>query len=168
MASILSSKWGLAALAVLAGLLILFLIGKKSVQAEVVINASPQKVWTVLTDFSEVKKWNDVLIPMQGTLEEGTTISYEFYQEKGGKATAMNAKVKQVDEHELIHQQGGIPGVLTFNHRYIITPNGQETSVQILEKYRGVMVPFWNPNPVEKAYERLLKSLKQKVENTTP
>ena len=165
MMSILSSKWIMALAIVLAVLVLLWVIGKKSAKAEIVIHASPEDVWAVLTDTRTVKNWNKVLIPIQGNLHEGNTVKYEFYQEENGKAAVMDAKVKQLTTNSMINQSGGFPGIMTFDHKYIIDPTESATTVKIYEVYRGIMVPFWNPTPVEKSYERLLLQLKNHVEN---
>lgn len=163
MMTFITQKWLIAVLVIVGILVLLWFIGDKSVKASVSIQTSKEKVWQVLTDLEAIKDWNKVLIPTNGLLQTGQTISYNFYQEEGGKAASMDAKVKQIIPGELINQTGGIPGVLTFNHRYVLTIKGNETIVTIEEQYRGVMVPFWNPEPVEKAYERLLESLKGRV-----
>ena len=161
--AILNSKLFIALLVIILVLAVLFIIGKKSVQAEIQIEATQEEVWSVLTDFSTVKDWNTVLIPIEGKLGEGNTIKYEFYQEVNGKAAVMDAKVKQLVPNQLINQGGGITGVLTFDHHYVITQQGKVTTVKINEHYRGIMVLFWDPAPVEKAYERLLQLLKERV-----
>ncbi len=155
----------IAVVVIVAVLGILLAIGRKSVHTEIEIHASPQSVWQILTDVPKVKEWNPVLIPTEGILSEGNTIKYEFYQEENGKAAVIDAKVKQLVTNKLIKQRGGIPLVLTFDHQYIIEVAANGCKVTIHEAYRGIMVPFWNANPVEEAYTRLLKALKNKVEN---
>ena len=59
--------------------------------------------------------------------------------------------------------KGGMTGILTFNHKYILEKTGTVTKVIVHEEYKGIMVPFWNPSSVEKAYEKLLLELKQRV-----
>ena len=161
----LTSKWVIAILIVVVILVVLFMIGRKSVSTEVQIKASQDAVWQALSDASVVKEWNKVLIPVEGELAEGNSIKYEFYQDEGGEAAAIDAKVKQISQAELINQQGGIPFILTFDHKYIIESTESGTTVRINEKYRGIMVPFWNPAPVEAAYSRLLQQLKDHLEN---
>ncbi|RNC88518.1 MAG: hypothetical protein ED555_12830 [Allomuricauda sp.] len=161
---ILSSKWFIGIAIIVLLLIVLIFTGKKSVNAEISINGTKEEVWAVLTNFTKAKEWNRVLIPIEGTLGVGNKIKYEFYQDEGGKAAVMDAEVRQIKSGELINQNGGIPGILTFNHHYFIKESGSTTTVKITEEYRGIMVNFWNPKPVEKAYERLLVSLKQKIE----
>jgi len=165
---IISSKWFIGLVIVVLVFLILLGTGRKSVVAEVVIKGPKEDVWKTLTDFSTVKDWNKVLIPIAGVLEEGHKITYEFTQDEGGKSTTMDAIVKKIEVGQLINQRGGIVGILTFDHQYLLSQTGNTTTVKIKEKYRGVMVNFWNPDPVEKAYERLLMALKKQVENHKP
>ncbi|BBM88893.1 hypothetical protein COTS27_00580 [Spirochaetota bacterium] len=164
MMGILSSKWFLIILAIVLIAIVLIFTGKKSVRAEVSIESPREDVWNVLTDVSTIKEWNKVLIPIEGEIKTGNTIKYEFYQEEeDSKPAVTSAKVKQFIPLELINQTGGIPGIITFNHSYILTQKENMTTVSIYEKYTGIMVNFWNPTPVKNAYERLLISLKERV-----
>lgn len=149
----------------IAALLILYLIGNKSVSASIQIEASQDEVWKTLTDFETIKDWNQVLVPEDGNLIEGTSINYVFYQEEDAKPASMAAKVKAVEPNQHINQGGGLPSVLTFDHHYRLQESEGTTTVTINESYRGIMVPFWNPEPVETAYGRLLNQLKTRVEN---
>jgi hypothetical protein len=77
----------------------------------------------------------------------------------------MDAVVKAMEPNRLLNQYGGMGFILTFDHKYTLEPVDSGTNVTIEEYYRGIMVPFWNPSPVEAAYHRLLFSLKNRVEN---
>ncbi len=162
---LVNSKWMLVAFAVIAVLLILYLVGKKSVTTEISINASKERVWQLLANVDYINEWNKVLIPAKGNLQEGNTILYEFFQQEGGAPAEMEAKVVSMISMELINQKGGMTGILTFDHKYLISEENGITNVKIHEVYRGIMVPFWNPAPVEKAYKRLLQQLKTRAEN---
>lgn len=158
------SKWIFVLLSLTLILGLLLMLGRKSVHTEIWVEAEVAELWAALTKPAQIHKWNNVLVPIDGTLKEGHTIQYEFYQNEGGKAAVISARVKKVETSQLINQSGGIPGLLTFDHKYIIEPQGAKIKVTIHEEYRGIMVPFWNPAPVEKAYTRLLQSLKVYVE----
>ncbi len=158
-----TSKWAIAGLVIIVVFFMLLVLGRKSVHVDVIISASRDQVWSVLTDFTKTEEWNTVLVPVEGELQEGNSIKYEFYQEEGGKATVMDAKVVQMVPEHLLNQQGGIPLILTFDHQYILKPIDAGTNVIIHEEYRGIMVPFWDPAPVEQAYARLLINLNNRV-----
>ena len=161
--ALLKSKWFLFVGIPLIILIILYFLGRKSVHAEIKINASPSEIWSILIDKSSYNEWNTVLIPIKGDLIEGETVEYKFYQDENTK-TVIPSKVKKMIENELLNQGGGIPGVLTYNHQYILEETQEGTRLTIHEDYRGIGVPFWNPSPVHKAYERLCGDLKNRAE----
>ena len=70
----------------------------------------------------------------------------------------------EIIPNQLLNQKGGIPAVLTFDHKYVLEPAGETTVIIIHEDYKGLGVHFWNPEPVEKAYQRLNEALKSRVE----
>jgi hypothetical protein len=157
-------KWMLIIALPILLLIILFLIGRKSVHAEIIIDANPAKVWKVLMEKTSYREWNSVLIPIKGDLVEGSSVTYEFFQDAKNKSV-ISSKVKKIKENTLLNQGGGIPGILTFNHKYILERSGNGTKVTIHEDYRGMGVPFWNPAAVQKAYESLCNDLKKRVES---
>lgn len=140
----------------------LYLIGNKSVRTEIHILAAPEEVWAVLSDLETVKEWNPVLIPIKGELKEGASIEYEFHQD-ADNISRIPATVKKIEENRLLNQAGGLTGIITFDHRYILQPQESGTRVIIQEDYQGAMVPFWDPTPVGEAYERLAKALQERV-----
>ena len=159
---LLMNKWFWLALVAIAILINLYVFGKKSVHQEMSIDASPAEVWKILTDFESIGLWNKVLIPIEGQLKEGEKVTYEFHQDSTS-SSKIPALVKTLKAPELLNQTGGMRGILTFNHKYMLFTDGKGTRLIIHEEYRGIMVPFWNPKPVEKAYGRLAQSLKDRV-----
>lgn len=162
--SFITSKWFLVFLVPLLVLSVLFFLGKKTVKHEVTIQASPEKVWAVLTDTERYPDWNPVMIKVVGELKEGSDITYSFQQDPGNQYD-VGITVKEIQPNKLLNQSGGITGVLTYDHRYVLTEEGAATRVLIQEDYRGVYVPFWNPDGVQRAYERLNKALASRVES---
>ena len=145
-----------------ASIIILYIRGNKSVHAEIIIQAEESYVWSALTNLDSVRKWNSILVPIEGELKEGGAIKYTFYEE-GKDPAVMSAKVVTIQENRLINQRGGIVGILTFNHRYELEPIYGATKVTIHETYKGIGVNFWNPSSVQVAYEKLLLQLKNEV-----
>ena len=77
--------------------------------------------------------------------------------------THIPATVKKIEENQLLKKVGGLDGIITFDHRYVLQSVANGTMVIIHEEYRGIMVPFWNPEPVGKSYKRLAKALRSRV-----
>jgi hypothetical protein len=151
------------ALGIVAILVILVLTGRKSVHHEISIQASPDKVWEVLTDTDSYDSWNPVMKLLEGEIKEGNKVTYRFTQD-AENVSEIASRVKKVIPNQLLNQGGGIPLVLTFDHKYMLEPSGAGTKMTIHEDYRGIGVNFWNPAPVEKAYARLNEALKARVE----
>ena len=153
----------ITALVIIGVVIFLYIIGKKSVHSELIINASAQEVWRVLTDTDKYPEWNPTMRLLEGEMEMGNTLMYEFTQDADNKSK-IPAKVRQIIPNQLLNQGGGLPVILTYNHRYVLEPIDKGTKVIIHEDYKGIYVPFWNPKAVEAAYERLNNALKKRVE----
>ncbi len=152
------------ALGVLVVLVILYFSGNKSVHHEIQINASPQKVWTVLMDTDSYDAWNPVMRLLEGEVKEGNKVKYQFTQAADNKYD-IETNVKRVQTNKLLNQGGGIPMILTFNHQYILESAIGGTKLIIHEDYNGIGVNFWNPKPVQSAYERLNEAIKKQAES---
>ncbi|WP_299555550.1 SRPBCC family protein [Seonamhaeicola sp.] len=160
--TILTSKWTIAIMVLAAILLLLYLIGRKSVHTELVIEASPEQVWDVLMDETGYEAWNNVLFPISGQIEQGNTLPYKLVQPRT-KPLELKVKVVELIPEKLLNQYGGIPGVLTFDHRYILEPVGNKTKVTIHEDFKGIGVMFWDASWLEPAYTGLLHALRDHV-----
>lgn len=71
-------KW-LVAAAVLPVLVFvtLYLLGRETFHAEITIEATPEEVWSVLTDARGYAAWNPLLVPVSGDFSEGAEIEYQ-------------------------------------------------------------------------------------------
>jgi hypothetical protein len=112
---------------------------------------------------SEYPNWNPVMKLIDGEVKEGCKVKYQFIQD-ADNISEIPASVIQIVPKELLNQKGGLPLILTFNHKYILESSGNSTRVTIHEDYRGIGVNFWNPKPVEEAYARLNFALKKRLE----
>ena len=152
------------AIGILALLLVLVLTGRKSVHHEITINASPEKVWSVLVDTDNYESWNPVMKLLEGEVKEGNKVKYQFTQD-ADNISEIPSNVKKVIPNELLNQGGGLPFILTFNHKYLLEPLGNGTKLIIHEDYKGIGVNFWNPAPVEVAYGRLNQAITKRTDS---
>jgi len=161
---LLTSKW-MIGLYLLVGLgCFLMLIGKKSVHSKISIDAAPSQVWEVITNTAQYNEWNSVMNLLEGSVNEGNLVKYRFTQEVGNHYD-IASKVKKIIPSSLLNQGGGTSGIITFDHKYILAEKKGKTELVIHEDYRGVFVPFWNPESVQKAYDRLNEDIKNRVES---
>lgn len=158
------NKYVIILLALVAILVILYFTGKKSAHHEITINASPERVWQVLTNTQAYSEWNPTMQLVKGEIKEGNKVTYKFTQNTDNSYD-VSATVKQIITNKLLNQSGGIPIMLTYNHKYILESLGNNTKMIIHEDYRGIGVNFWNPKPVEEAYGKLNEVLKKRAES---
>lgn len=143
-------------------LVIAALTGRKSVHAEIFIPAPPKLVWQVLTDTDAYPEWNPIMEDLEGEFKEDSDVQFKFIQEPG-KSYLIKVKVRRVVENGHLNQSGGMYGILTYDHHYILEPKEEGTQVTIHEDYRGIGVHFWNPAAVQDAYERVNAAMKARV-----
>ena len=133
-----------------------------SVHTEIVIPADAEIIWAVLTDASGYKEWNPVLVPVEGDLQEGQKLKYQMTQPDGKQSEVM-ARVKTMVELKELNQSGGTPGILTFDHKWLLESVNEGTRVTQHEEYRGVGVIFWDASWVEPAYRNVNEALRNRV-----
>jgi hypothetical protein len=66
----------------------------KSIRTEVIINASKEKVWRVLTDFKRYPQWNPFITSIEGELVKGKTLTNTMVN--GSKKFRFKPKVVSV------------------------------------------------------------------------
>ncbi len=160
--STITSKWVIVLISLIAILLLIYLLGRKSVHAELIIEASPEQIWEVLMNEEGYKEWNNVLFPVSGEIKEGNKLSYKLVR-PDNNPLEIGFKVVELKPNQILNQYGGIPGVFTYDHRYVLEELEGNTKVVIHEDFRGVIVAFWNPTWVQNAYADLLQSLRDHV-----
>ncbi len=137
-------------------------VGCKSVDAQLTIPASPERIWSVLMDGDGYGEWNPVLVEAKGEFREGATMTYQMMT-KSGEAAEVEAKVVKVDHARELNQAGGYWGILTFDHHWILEPVEGGTRVTQHEDYEGIGVLFFDPAWFEAAYGRGNQNLRDRV-----
>ena len=156
-------KW----IAALIGVIVMAfsIFGHGVVHTEIVIPASPAEVWAVLTDGPGYKDWNPVLVPVEGQLKQRQTLKY-LMTDNTGKQSEVKSKVIEMIDEKKLNQFGGMRGILTFDHQWLLEPVEGGTKVIQHEEYRGIGVWFWDYSWVEPAYTKANEALKKRVLET--
>ena len=157
------SKWAILGLVTLALLIVAGLLVRKSVRAEIVIDASTAEVWSVITDPTTYGGWNPIFVAYEGTFAKGNTMSLQMKM-GDGEPTPVQALVKEFVPEEWMHQGGGYPLILTYDHNWYLEALPYGTKVTQYEYYTGLYVLFWNPEPARLLYEASNKNLKARLE----
>ena len=154
-------KWSVPLL-LLAVVVAAAVFTKKTFHVETVVSAPPVAVWAVLVDTSRYADWNPVVIAVDGNYAEGRTVT-NTVRFPDGSDVEMAATVKTLIDREELRQTGGIPGLLTFDHRWLLEPVDGGTRVVQYEVDRGLWLWFWNSDWIEPAYSDVLDALADRV-----
>ena len=83
----------------------LCMLGCTSVETEIVIPASSEEIWSVLTDAEGNKEWNPVLIPLQGKIKDGAKIKYHYFQ-PDKEPIEIESKVVKFERYKELNKSG--------------------------------------------------------------
>ena len=153
-------KWGVGI--VLLGALALAVLGKKTFHVETVIPAPPEAVWAVLMATEKYPEWNPTFVEVSGQYEVGGTLLNKV-RSPDGKVLELTATVAEVVANKTLRQHGGIWGIITFDHQWLLEPVAGGTKVTQHEVDRGLYLWFWDSSWIEPAYTRTNESLKTRV-----
>jgi hypothetical protein len=114
-----------------------------TIETQIEIDAPPDVVWQVLTDFDAYPEWNPALVGMSGDLEVGKTL--RFSTDDTPDALTFEPVVREVRPGEHLRWEGQllVPGLFDGEHFFDLEllPNGGTRLTQS-EHFRGITVPF--------------------------
>jgi hypothetical protein len=114
----------------------------RHITATVDLDASPERVWAVLTDTAGHAAWNPFITKMAGTLEVGQKLDIRIAP-PGGKSMTFHPVVTDVQPAKRLAWLGhlGFRGLFDGAHTFTLTPlpNGRTQLVQN-ETFSGVLV----------------------------
>lgn len=154
------AKWllGLVALAIAA----MSVLGKKTFHVETTIPAPPSAVWSVLADGAAYQDWNPVFIDVRGEYRDGGKVM-NIVRQPNGETLEITATVSTVIADRELRQKGGIPGILTFDHQWLLEPIEGGTKVTQYEVDRGFWLWFWDSSWIVPSYTEASEALRRRV-----
>jgi len=117
----------------------------KELYTEIEINASPEKVWQVLTDFDRFKDWNPFIRSIQGKLQTGSKLAVHL-KPPGGREMTVHPKILRCEPGHELRWLGRIlvRGLFDGQHTFKIEPLGPNRVRFIQrEKFAGMLTPFF-------------------------
>ena len=152
-----------SAFLVAAGVAVLLgAITKKIFHVEIEIAAPPEAVWDVLTDTEHYQEWNPTQVEIRGTHALGSKLVAVF---DAPEVTPFEVElvVSEMEAPHLLRQRGGVPAIITFDHRWTVTPTEHGSLVVQHEVDRGIYLLFWDSSWIEPAYKRASEALRDRV-----
>ena len=104
------------------------------------INASPDKVWALLTDAAGYPDWNTAVVSLHGTIAVGQTIRLVSVADP--KRT-FKLKVAELDRPSRMVWSSGMPfGLFRGVRTYSLRPAGENTEFAMEEMFSGPLAPL--------------------------
>ena len=156
---------GLGAAAVVLIAYCVFSIARPTVlRSTVEIDASPDRVWQVLTDRSSYPDWNPFIVSSTGDLATGAKIT-NILRDTSGEETTFTPELLTVEPGRELRWIGKVPpgGIFDGEHSFRIEalPGGRSRLIQ-QETFRGVAVPVmtgWLDNNIKPQFEAMNQAL---------
>jgi hypothetical protein len=114
------------------------------VSTEIEIEASPHRVWEVLTDGASYPSWNPFVRRLEGKLGLGEGLVVVL-KPPGGRAFFIKPKVISWEQGRELAWRGrlGVPGIFDGEHHFEVRSDGPGRSRFVhWEKFSGLLVPL--------------------------
>jgi len=142
----------------------------KEIKTDIIINAAPDKVWKVLTNFGDYPNWNPFLKWLRGNVKTNSKIEVRI-EPPNANGMTFKPNVLKFDVNKSFRWLGHlyIPGLFDGEHIFELTDNGNGTTTFVQrEQFRGILIPLFTKMldvNTKQGFELMNKALKERVEN---
>ena len=143
----------------------------KELRTEIEINASPDRVWDILTDFPAMGEWNPFIPSLEGIANVGERLTVRLTPPGSGGMTFKPTVIK-VDAGKEFRWLGRLVlrGLFDGEHYFIIEPlDGGSVRFVHGELMMGILVPlvsqFGILKSTEAGFEEMNHALKERAES---
>ena len=144
-------------------------IFRRELYTEIVIQATAEAVWSVLTDFERYPDWNPFISRIEGRFTEGERLTVKFVRE-GTKSMTFRPTVQYSEAFREVRWMGHLilPLVFDGEHSFVITPIDRG-SIRFVQKeiFTGFLVPLlWRDldTHTRGRFQRMNRALKERAE----
>ena len=138
---------------------------KNSISTEILIKASPEKVWNLLCDFKNYPIWNPFILSIEGELKKGNYLHVKLKPE-GSAGMTFKPEIIDLEPNKVFCWKGklGIKGLFDGEHKFELKVNEQGYTLFIQsEKFSGLLVPLFQKmihGPTKRSFEAMNNKLK--------
>lgn len=115
------------------------------IKTEIVISATTEKIWTILTEFDEYSNWNPFIKSIEGKIEVGNRIIVQIAPPKAKKMT-FKPKILTLNKNRELSWLGLLlfPGIFDGHHKFELKDNNNGTTTFTQsEIFKGILVPLF-------------------------
>jgi hypothetical protein len=141
----------------------------RHLESRIDIEASPEHVWRVLTDFAAYAEWNPFITRLVGTADVGQRLRVRISPPDGMAMTLTpRVTISEPGRHFAWLGRLGLPRIFDGEHEFVLEPDGRGgTTFTQRETFRGVLVPFVGAvlRRTHRGFEQMNDALKQRSES---
>jgi hypothetical protein len=136
---------------------------------EIVIGASADKVWSVLTDFTSYPEWNPFVVCIQGELAPNARLAVKI-KPPGGRGMKLKPAITKLDPGKQFSWTGRlpVPGAFQGEHRFQVWSLGEARTLLIhSERFSGLLVPLLKKSletSTRAGFEAMNEAVKERAE----
>lgn len=136
------------------------------VSATIDIDAPPAEVWAVLTDLSSYHEWNPLFVKADGNVAEGQRIRLRSKHPANGRLMTVKPKITAAQPGTELRWASGLPGIISGEHAFTLTPTGSGTRLVQSESFKGPLSTFPGKTfaNAEASFQALNEALKKRAE----
>ena len=140
----------------------------RRIDTEILIQASPERVWAVLTDFAAYPEWNPFIVSLEGEPEWGERLRVRI-RTGDGKEHVFKPVVLQATAPTRLRWLGrvGVPGLFDGEHDFELVSQGGAMLLHQRETFQGFLVPLlWRQvgSATLAGFEAMNRALKARAE----
>jgi len=115
---------------------------KHTIDTNITIKASSEKVWEKLIGFSAYPDWNPMIVQLDGEAKAGSKVKFSV-QQMSGKLQNFKARVLRAEPGKELRWVGGLPGILRGEHYFEIERTGENScKFRHGEVFSGLLIPL--------------------------
>jgi hypothetical protein len=141
----------------------------KEIKTEILINATPEKVWSILTNFDNYPNWNPFIKSITGEVKVGNKITARI-EPPQAKGMTFKPKILTFETNKEFKWLGHLlfVGLFDGEHKFELIDNRNgTTSFRQSEKFKGILVPLLKKlldNNTKNGFEEMNRKLKELAE----
>jgi len=140
------------------------------IKTQIIINATPDKVWAILTDFENYLNWNPFIKSIIGEPRVGNQITVTIAPPEN-KDMTFKPTVLAFDHNKEFRWIGKLvfKGLFDGEHKFQLVDNGNGTTTfNHSEAFKGILVGLFKKqleNKTKKGFDLMNQNLKKRAEN---
>ena len=140
---------------------------QREVSAAIDINASRERVWSILTDFPAYPTWNPYIYPVKGEAKAGAQLEVTVHT--GTVPVTFQATVQTAEPPRELSWEGRVIGVAVFDRvqTFTIEEMGpDQVRLTARERFRGLLLPLEGglPDDAKQGMEMMIHALRAEAE----